>query len=148
MKQVIRCSFFDEHSMLLGKLRFLEQGEKDPKAVKGLLQTIIRDSEVHFRREALLLYALAEKLEFGGGSFHCLMSEHNTLLNMARQLLKAGVGFGGNPKEGECLGQQFGEFTKQFRDRIHHVEKVVYLLACTRLSKQHQKQLAKQILTV
>ena len=138
----------NEHSMLLGKLRLLERGEKDPGAVKGLLQTIIRDSEVHFRREALLLRALDEKLEFGGRSFHPLLVEHETLLNMARQLHNTGVRFSKNSEEWECLGQQFGEFARQFRDHIHHVEKVVYLLARTRLSRHHQKELAKQILTV
>jgi hemerythrin-like domain-containing protein len=119
----------NEHSMLLGKLRLLEQGEKDPGAVKGLLQTIIRDSEVHFQREAFLLDALAEKLEFGGRSFHRLIIEHETLLNMARQLFHTCLRFSGDSgesKEHECLGQRFGEFARQFRDHIHHVEKVVY----------------------
>ena len=138
----------NENSMLLGKLRLLEIGEKDPIADKSLLHTIIRDSEVHFKREAFLLHALAEKLEFGGRSIHRLIVEHQTLLNMARQLFDAGVGFGGNSQMEECLGPRFGKFARQFRDHIHHVEKVVYLLARTRLSRQHQKQLAKQILTV
>lgn len=138
----------NEHSMLLGKLRLLEQGEKDPGAVKGLLQTIIRDSEVHFKREAFLLDALAEKLEFGGRSFHRLITEHEKLLNMAHQLLSPGVCVRGNSADWECRGQQFGKFARQFRDHINHVEKVVYLLARTRLSIQHQKQLATKILTV
>ena len=138
----------NDHSMLLGKLRLLEQGDKAPGAVKGLLETMIRDSEIHFKREAFLLRALAEKFEFGGRSFHRLIIEHEILLNMARQLLSAGVGFGGNSENEECSGQRFGEFAKQFRNQIHHVEKVVYLLARTRLSEQDQKQLAQQILAV
>ena len=138
----------NEHSMLLGKLRLLEQGDKDSVAVRGLLLTIIRDSEVHFKREAFLLRALAEKPEFGGQSIHRLIIEHETLMTMARQLLHPGGGLHGNSNECGCLRQRFGEFTKQFCDHIHHVEKVVYILARTRLSRNHQKQLAKQILTV
>lgn len=138
----------NENSLLLGKLRLLEQGEKNPEAVKGLLETIIRDSEVHFKREAILLRALDEKLEFGGRSFHRLIIEHETLLNMARQILHACFCIRGNSDGQKGLRHQFEEFTGQCRRHIHHVEKVVYLLAHTRLSKQHRNQLVKQILTV
>ena len=138
----------NEHSMLLGKLRLLEQGDKDAEAVKGLLQTIIRDSEVHFMREAILLHALAEKLEFGGRSFHRLVLEHETLLAMAHQLLNSIDQISGSAQPRGGGEQTFGKFAERFRAHIHHIEKVVYVLARTRLSKHHQKLLAKQILSV
>ena len=138
----------NEHTSLLGQLWLLEHTEKTNETIAEILQALMRDSEVHFKREALLLQALDEKLELGGRSFHRLVREHATLLKMARQFLGTRVLITGDSEGGECLAQQLGEFVRQFLGHINHVEKVVYLLARTRLSRQHQKQLAKLILTV
>jgi len=138
----------NEQTSLLGQLWLLEHTENTHETITEILQALMRDSEVHFKREALLLQALEEKIEFGGRSFHRLIREHATLLKMARQLLSACVLFSGDSDGWECVGQQLKEFTEQFRGHIHHVERVIFLLARTRLSRHHQKQLAKQILTV
>ncbi len=138
----------NEQTSLLGQLWLLEHAENTHETMTEILQALLRDSEVHFKREALLLQALDEKLELGGRSFHRLTREHATLRKMANQLLASRVLFSKDSEGWECLGQQVEKFARQFRGHIHHVERVVYLLARTRLSKQHQKQLAKQILTV
>jgi len=138
----------NEQVTLWGQLLLLEQNGKTQETVVEILQALMRDSEVHFKRESLLLQALAEKLELGGQPFHSLIEEHATLLKMARQLLATRMLFRRDSAEGECFDQQLGKFAKQFRGHIHHVEQVIFLLARTRLSRPLQKQLAKQILTI
>ena len=138
----------NEQTSLLGQLWLLEHTENANETITEILQALMRDSEVHFKRETLLLQALDEKLELGGRSFHRLIIEHAILLKMGRQFLGTRVLISGDSQGWECLAQQLGEFVRQFRGHINHVEKVVYLLARTRLSRQHQKQLAKLILTV
>ena len=142
------CLLRNEHSLLLGKLRLLEQGEKDPGAVKGLMRTIIRDSEVHFKREALLLRALAEKLESGGRSFHHLTDEHEDLERQAHYLLQNLETYSKRGARTGAVGCLIREYATLFREHIHHEETVVYILVRTRLTIQQQQHLAREILSV
>ena len=55
----------NEHTALFGQLWLLEHIEKTQEHLKEVLQALLRDSEVHFKREALLLLAIEEKSRTG-----------------------------------------------------------------------------------
>lgn len=140
------CLLKSEHVVLLGQLRLLERAEETGEETVAVLRTLIRDSAVHFRREVLLFRALGPKLGSGGRSLCPLTDEHRALRRNAERLLKDITLPRKNADTKGGARRRLRQFTRQFRAHIQHEEKVVYLLAQTRLTEQHRSKVAKQML--
>lgn len=136
--------------MLLGQLHLLE---RDPPMYAGsskVLRALVRDCAVHFRREAILLRSLAPKLGNGRQSLESLSVEHRSLKQQAARLLKQGGGPRSESDRGPNArgGSLVLEFTKRFKAHIQHEEKVIYVLARTRLNVEQRKRIATKMLAV
>ncbi len=135
---------------LLGQLRLLELGQTVNGGSSSVLRALIRDCVVHFRREAILLRSLAPKLGNRRQSLESLSIEHRSLKQQAAQLLKQG----GRPRSesdrvaNARVGSLVLEFTQRFRAHIQHEERVIHVLARTRLATQQRRRIAAQMLAV
>jgi hemerythrin-like domain-containing protein len=138
----------NEHTNLLGQIHLLESHDVTTDKASNVLKKILRDSQVHFKREAIVFEALGPKLGTGGESLQALNNEHSELRQTASALLKQITRLE-NQSElwGEAhLRPQLRRLTKQFRSHIQHEEKVVYVLVRTRLSPDQQRRVAQQML--
>jgi len=136
----------NEHEALLGQLGILERAEGDREEIALILKTLIRDCTVHFRREALLFDELDTKLSPGGRSLHPLVQEHRELKKHASSLLKEMTQKEKGPQSLKGMRSHLHEFATQFRSHIQHEEKVVFLLAKTRLTEKVRKDITKKML--
>ncbi|MDX1411037.1 MAG: hemerythrin domain-containing protein [Nitrospirales bacterium] len=139
----------NEHTNLLGQIHLLESHGVTPEKAGNVLKTLLRDSQVHFKREAIVLEALGPMLGAGGESLEALKKEHRQLKKTATTLLKHITRLEHQSKLwGEAhLRPLLQGFTKQFRSHIQHEEKVVYVLVRTRLTLEQQGRIAHQMLT-
>jgi len=138
----------NEHTTLLGQIHLLESHDVTTDQASNVLKKLLRDSQVHFKREAIVFEALGPKLGTGGESLQALKNEHSELRQTASALLKQIIRLE-NQSElwGEAhLRPQLRRLTKQFRSHIQHEEKVVYVLVRTRLSPDQQRRVAQQML--
>jgi hemerythrin-like domain-containing protein len=138
----------NEHTNLLGQIHLLESYDLSPEKASHVLKTLLRDSQVHFKREAIVLEALGPKLGAGGESLDALKNEHSEIRQTATTLLKQITRL---ENQSELWGEAhlrplLRRFTKQFRSHIQHEEKVVYVLVRTRLSSEQQRRVAQQML--
>jgi|GEM_PF-6510655 len=139
----------NEHLALWGQLYLLGESSREAgKETTAVLKTLLRDSTVHFRREALLFRALGSELGKGGGSLHPLVAEHCSLKRSAGNLIRAIILQEGGVSSKQRIGAQVNDFVKQFRSHIDHEETVVFVLAGTRLSFEQQKKIAREMLRV
>jgi len=139
----------NEHLPLLGQLHLLEKSSREAgKETIVVLKTLLRDSTVHFRREALLFRVLGLKLGKGGGSLHPLVAEHCSLKRSAGNLIRAMSLQEGSAPGQQQIGSQVNNFAKQFRSHIDHEETVIFVLARTRLPFEQQKKIAQEMLMV
>lgn len=138
----------NEHTRLLGQIQLLESHDVTIDQASTVLKTILRDSQVHFKREAIVFEALGPKLGTGGESLQALKNEHIELGQTASALLRAITQLNNRSElwEEAHLRPQLRRLTKQFRAHIQHEEKVVYVLVRTRLSSEHQRRVAKKML--
>ena len=138
----------NEHTNLLGQIQLLESHDVTTDRASIVLKTLLRDSQVHFKREAIVFEALGPKLGTGGESLQALKNEHSELRQTASDLLKQITRL---DNQSELWGEdhlrsQLRRLTKQFRAHIQHEEKVVYVLVHTRLSPDQQRRVAQQML--
>lgn len=138
----------NEHTNLLGQIHLLESPDLTIGKASNVLKKILRDSQVHFKREALVFEALGSKLGTGGESLQALKNEHSELRQTASALLKRITRL---ENQSELWGDvhlrpQLRRLTKQFRSHIQHEEKVVFVLVRTRLSPDQQRIVAQQML--
>ena len=136
----------NDHKALLGQLGILERFERKQEEIATVLKTILRDCTVHFKREAILFNALDAKLSTGGRSLHPLIQEHRELKKHVTSLLKQLTQSNGVSKLPTTIRQDLRELTHDFRAHIHHEEKVVFLLAETRLTKKSQLSVFRKML--
>jgi hemerythrin-like domain-containing protein len=136
----------NEHKALLGQLEILERSEGEPEEIASVLKTLVRDCTVHFRREALLFNLLNTKLGTGGRSLHPLIKEHRELKKHATTLLKEISKTQGVILPLKTMRHDLHELANQFRAHIQHEEKVVFLLARTRLTDRDRRTVAKKML--
>jgi hemerythrin-like domain-containing protein len=136
----------NEHKALLGQLGILERAEGDREEIALILKTLIRDCTVHFRREALLFDELDTKLSPGGRSLHPLIKEHRDLKRHATNLLKEVTRREESSQFLKSMRLQLCELATQFRAHIQHEEKVVFLLARTRLTEKVRLNITKKML--
>ena len=106
----------------------------------------MRDCSVHFRREAILFNELDTKLGIGGRSLHPLIKEHRELKNLAANLIKDLTHTNGVSQVPTSMRRNLRELTRGFRAHIQHEEKVVFLLAETRLTKKAQLRVLRKML--
>ena len=138
----------NEHTNLLGQIHLLESYDVSPDQASHVLKTLLRDSHVHFKREAIVLEALGHKLGAGGDSLEALKNEHSELRQTAATLLKQITPL---EHQSELWGEAhlrplLRRFTKQFRSHIQHEEKVVYVLVGTRLSLEQRRSVVQKML--
>ena len=136
----------NDHKALLGQLGILERGDREQKEIVTILKTLLRDCTVHFKREAILFNALDAKLSTGGRSLHPLIQEHRELKKHATSLIKQLTQPNGASKLPTMIRQDLRELTHDFRAHIQHEEKVVFLLAETRLTKKSQLSVFRKML--
>ena len=136
----------NDHKALLGQLGILERFERKQEEIATVLKTILRDCTVHFKREAILFNALDQKLNTGGRSLHPLIQEHRELKKHVTSLIKQLTQSNGVSKLPTTIRQDLRELTHYFRAHIHHEEKVVFLLAETRLNKKSQLSVFRKML--
>ena len=136
----------NEHKALLGQLEILEQLEGEPEEIVIVLKTLIRDCTVHFRREMLLLTLINTKLSTGGRFLHPLIKEHRELKKHATTLLKKLTKTQGVTLPLKTRRHDLHELANQFRAHIQHEEKVVFLLAGTRLTDGERRTVTKKML--
>ena len=136
----------NDHKALLGQLGILERFERKQEEIATLLKTILRDCTVHFKREAILFNALDEKLNTGGRSLHPLIQEHRELKKHITRLIKQLTPSNGVSKLPMTIRQDLRKLTNDFRAHIQHEEKVVFLLAETRLSNKSQLSVFRKML--
>ena len=136
----------NEHKALLGQLGILERAEGDRGEMALVLKTLIRDCTVHFRRETLLFNELDTKLSPGGRSLHPLMKEHRDLKKHASNLLKDMSQMGQEAQSLKRMQAHLCEFATKFRSHIEHEEKIVFILAGTRLTKKDRQDIVKKML--
>ena len=136
----------NDHKALLGQLGILERFEREQEEIATVLKTILRDCSVHFKREAILFHALDKKLNTGGRSLHPLIREHRDLKKQVTSLLKQLTQSTGVSKLPATIRQDLREFATGFRTHIQHEERVVFLLAETRLTKKTQLLVFRKML--
>lgn len=136
----------NEHKALLGQLGILEQLEGDREEAAIVLKTLIRDCTVHFRREALLFNLLNTKLDTGGRSLHPLTKEHRELKKHATTLLKEFTRTKGVTKPLKSMRHHLHELANHFRAHMQHEERVVFILAKTRLTKKARVTVLRKML--
>ena len=136
----------NEHRAILGQLGILEQLEGDPEEIAIVLKALIRDCTVHFKREALLFNQLNPKLSTGGRSLHPLIKEHRELKKHALTLFKELTKTPGGTLPLTTMRHDLHELADKFRTHIQHEEKVVFLLAWTRLTDRERQTIAKEML--
>jgi len=136
----------NEQSSILSQLWVLEHTQRARVQVHHIVRALIRDSEVYLKREAIFLEYLDESCELGGRSFHRLIQEQDSIREL-RQHVEAHVSRESSPTSSlESTLSGLEEFTTRFRDHLHHLDSVVFVLARTRLTVPQQKQLAYQLL--
>lgn len=138
----------NEHTSLLGQLVLLEKDDLGPDEARNVLKTLLRDSRVHFNREAILFGELGPKLGAGGEAINILAEEHRELRQTATTILKQMGRLrnqAGSWREAN-FRSQLQNLTRQFRAHIQHEEKVVYLLVQTRLTPEQQRKVAQHML--
>ena len=136
----------NEHKALLGQLGILERMEGGRNEITTVLKTLIRDCSVHFGREAILFNELDTKLGAGGRSLHPLIKEHRDLKKHAATILKELSQPNRASQGATSIHHTLREFTHHFRAHIQHEEKVVFLLAETRLTKKVQLSVLRKML--
>ena len=135
-----------DHTAILAQLRILDRVESKQQGITTVLKTLLRDCTVHFNREAILFHALDEKLNTGGRSFHPLIQDHRDLKKHVTSLIKQLTPIHGASKLPTATRHDLRELTKDFRAHIHHEEKVVFLLAETRLTKKTRLSVFRKML--
>ncbi|RMH36001.1 MAG: hemerythrin domain-containing protein [Nitrospirae bacterium] len=133
----------NDHAVLLGQLALLEQQVENKETRLALLQALMRDCRVHFRREQVLFEGLRTALGSGGQSLDSLVQEHRELEEKIVKLMEA--------MQGTCQHtipdpEEIHTLIGQFQTHIRHEETVVFVLAGTRLTLAERQNIANQML--
>lgn len=137
-----------EHEALRGQLELLE--DPSEKELLAVLQTLQRDSTVHFKRENVLFEMLSSEFGQGGQQLKSLMIEHEGFKQETKDFIEMLTPVNGfsSYSLGAGLKKKLQCFADQFRAHIRHEETVVFLLAKSRLTPTQLRSISQKILAL
>ncbi|MBM4121233.1 MAG: hemerythrin domain-containing protein [Nitrospira sp.] len=156
-----------EHEMILDRLRMIETAiapraggpllrgmqrvrrattEPDRPTLRELLRFFTESTEVHFKREAVLITALNRALgrtQKDRNRFENLLCEHRTLKTDAAGIAKT---LGKSTADADPL--RIRSFIELFRAHLSCEERILFVLAGTRLTAEQRLRMSRRMLQV